>query len=129
MDRTQALVTHYNQLRRINGLVWQTRHCHRGFGWDIERQIAGTRVPEGVTTFVADVDSEEGSNAAWWLDLGHRERKRGLVRMKIINVELFAVPPRWLFLILSTDEGLVGWGEPIVRGPGRNGEDHCQRGS
>jgi galactonate dehydratase len=36
--------------------------------------------------------------------------------MKITNGELFQVPPRWLFLRLSTDEGLAGWGEPIVEG-------------
>ncbi len=36
--------------------------------------------------------------------------------MKITSLELFVVPPRWLFLKISTDEGLVGWGEPIVEG-------------
>lgn len=36
--------------------------------------------------------------------------------MKITGLELFKVPPRWLFLKLSTDEGIVGWGEPIVEG-------------
>lgn len=36
--------------------------------------------------------------------------------MKIISYELFKVPPRWLFLKITTDEGLVGWGEPIVEG-------------
>ena len=36
--------------------------------------------------------------------------------MKIISLELFKVPPRWLFLKISTDEGIVGWGEPIVEG-------------
>lgn len=36
--------------------------------------------------------------------------------MKITGFELFKVPPRWLFLKISTDEGLVGWGEPIVEG-------------
>ena len=36
--------------------------------------------------------------------------------MKIVNYELFAVPPRWLLLKLETDEGTVGWGEPIVQG-------------
>src|SRR5262245_45866977 len=36
--------------------------------------------------------------------------------MKITSIDLFAVPPRWLFLKLSTDEGLCGWGEPIVEG-------------
>ena len=36
--------------------------------------------------------------------------------MKITKMELFEVPPRWLFLKVSTDEGLCGWGEPIVEG-------------
>ncbi|EJN57542.1 galactonate dehydratase [Halogranum rubrum] len=36
--------------------------------------------------------------------------------MQIVNYELFAVPPRWLLLKLETDEGVVGWGEPIVQG-------------
>ncbi len=36
--------------------------------------------------------------------------------MKITALELFTVPPRWLFLKVSTDEGYVGWGEPIVEG-------------
>lgn len=36
--------------------------------------------------------------------------------MKITQIELFEVPPRWLFLKVSTDEGLVGWGEPVVEG-------------
>ena len=36
--------------------------------------------------------------------------------MKITQLELFKVPPRWLFLKISTDEGIVGWGEPIVEG-------------
>lgn len=36
--------------------------------------------------------------------------------MKITELELFLVPPRWLFLKISTDEGLSGWGEPIVEG-------------
>jgi len=36
--------------------------------------------------------------------------------MKITQYELFQVPPRWLFLKIETDEGIVGWGEPIVEG-------------
>ncbi|MBN8636462.1 MAG: galactonate dehydratase [Anaerolineae bacterium] len=36
--------------------------------------------------------------------------------MKIISLETFIVPPRWCFLKIATDEGLVGWGEPIVEG-------------
>jgi galactonate dehydratase len=36
--------------------------------------------------------------------------------MKIESLELFLVPPRWLFLKISTDNGLSGWGEPVVEG-------------
>lgn len=36
--------------------------------------------------------------------------------MKITKFETFIVPPRWLFLKVETDEGIVGWGEPIVEG-------------
>jgi galactonate dehydratase len=36
--------------------------------------------------------------------------------MKIDRLELFAVPPRWLFLKITTDDGTYGWGEPIVEG-------------
>jgi galactonate dehydratase len=36
--------------------------------------------------------------------------------MKITGMELFPVAPRWLFLRLLTDDGLSGWGEPIVEG-------------
>lgn len=36
--------------------------------------------------------------------------------MKITQIELFNVPPRWLFLKITTDDGYFGWGEPIVEG-------------
>jgi galactonate dehydratase len=36
--------------------------------------------------------------------------------MKIKSYELFQVPPRWLFLKIKTDEGIVGWGEPVIEG-------------
>jgi len=36
--------------------------------------------------------------------------------MKITRLELFKVPPRWLFLRVDTDAGLCGWGEPVVEG-------------
>ena len=36
--------------------------------------------------------------------------------MKITGLELFKVRPRWLFLKISTNEGISGWGEPIVEG-------------
>ena len=36
--------------------------------------------------------------------------------MKITSLETFIVPPRWLFLKIETDEGISGWGEPVVEG-------------
>lgn len=36
--------------------------------------------------------------------------------MKIVSVDTFLVPPRWLFLRMRTDEGITGWGEPVVEG-------------
>ena len=36
--------------------------------------------------------------------------------MKITKLETFFVKPRWVFLKMHTDEGVVGWGEPIVEG-------------
>jgi galactonate dehydratase len=36
--------------------------------------------------------------------------------MKIREIELFKVAPRWLFLKITTESGLVGWGEPVVEG-------------
>ncbi|HEY9408627.1 MAG TPA: galactonate dehydratase [Jiangellaceae bacterium] len=36
--------------------------------------------------------------------------------MKITRIETFMVPPRWLFCRVETDDGVVGWGEPVVEG-------------
>ena len=36
--------------------------------------------------------------------------------MKITSMTTYAVPPRWLFLKIETDEGVVGWGEPVLEG-------------
>jgi galactonate dehydratase len=36
--------------------------------------------------------------------------------MKITDLTTYVVAPRWLFLKITTDEGLVGWGEPILEG-------------
>ncbi len=35
---------------------------------------------------------------------------------RIDRFDLFKVPPRWLFLKITTDEGIEGWGEPVVEG-------------
>jgi galactonate dehydratase len=34
--------------------------------------------------------------------------------LKITGYELFFVAPRWLFLKIETDEGITGWGEPVL---------------
>ena len=36
--------------------------------------------------------------------------------MKITKLTLYSVQPRWLFLKIDTDEGISGWGEPVVEG-------------
>jgi galactonate dehydratase len=36
--------------------------------------------------------------------------------MKIKEITKFIVPPRWLFVKIDTDEGISGWGEPILEG-------------
>ena len=35
---------------------------------------------------------------------------------QIEKIELFKVPPRWFFLKMTTKDGIVGWGEPVVEG-------------
>lgn len=35
---------------------------------------------------------------------------------RISKIETFAVPPRWLFVRVETDDGLVGWGEASLEG-------------
>jgi galactonate dehydratase len=36
--------------------------------------------------------------------------------MQIRSIELFKVPPRWLFVKITTTDGIEGWGEPVVEG-------------
>jgi len=36
--------------------------------------------------------------------------------MRISRVETFLVPPRWLFVRIETDDGVVGWGEASLEG-------------
>lgn len=35
---------------------------------------------------------------------------------RIERLDLYKVPPRWLFLKITTDGGVEGWGEPVVEG-------------
>src|SRR3990167_7483786 len=36
--------------------------------------------------------------------------------MKITKLTTFIVPPRWCLLKVETDEGVAGWGEPVIEG-------------
>ena len=42
--------------------------------------------------------------------------------MKITKLTTYRVPPRWMFLKIETDEGITGWGEPVVEGRARTVE-------
>ncbi len=42
--------------------------------------------------------------------------------MKIIKLTTYRVPPRWMLLRIETDEGIVGWGEPVIEGRARTVE-------
>ena len=42
--------------------------------------------------------------------------------MKITNITTYRLPPRWMFLKIETDEGIVGWGEPVIVGRARTVE-------
>ena len=42
--------------------------------------------------------------------------------MKITRLDLYHIAPRWLFLKISTDEGICGWGEPVLEGKARTVE-------
>lgn len=39
-----------------------------------------------------------------------------MINIQIRDFKLYKVPPRWLFLKIDTNEGVTGWGEPILEG-------------
>lgn len=46
--------------------------------------------------------------------------------MKITDIQLFHIKPRWMFLRIDTDEGICGWGEPVLEGRARTVETAVQ---
>jgi galactonate dehydratase len=42
--------------------------------------------------------------------------------MKITRLTTYRLPPRWMFLKIETDEGVTGWGEPVIEGRARTVE-------
>ena len=83
----------------------------RGVGWrnvltrDFAGQASASRPPLASTTPVEPIA------------IGSRNPASSPPRMKIARIETFCVSPRWMFVRVETDGGLVGWGEAI--GPKR----------
>jgi len=46
--------------------------------------------------------------------------------MKITSLTTYRVAPRWMFLKVETDEGITGWGEPVLEGRARTVETAVQ---
>lgn len=46
--------------------------------------------------------------------------------MKITKLTTYRLPPRWMLLKIETDEGVVGWGEPVIEGKARTVETAVQ---
>jgi len=46
--------------------------------------------------------------------------------MKITRLLTYRVAPRWMFLKIETDEGIAGWGEPVLEGRARTVEAAVQ---
>lgn len=42
--------------------------------------------------------------------------------MRITKLTTYRLPPRWMFLKIETDEGVTGWGEPVIEGRARSVE-------
>ena len=53
-------------------------------------------------------------------------RRRYTCCMKITKLTTYRVPPRWMLLKIETDEGVFGWGEPVIEGRARTVETAVQ---
>ena len=42
--------------------------------------------------------------------------------MKVTKLTCYRLAPRWMFLKIETDEGVSGWGEPVIEGRARSVE-------
>ena len=48
--------------------------------------------------------------------------------MNITKITTYRLPPRWMFLKIETDEGVVGWGEPVIEGRAYGGSGSSRAG-
>ncbi len=46
--------------------------------------------------------------------------------MKVTRLTTYRLPPRWMFVKIETDEGITGWGEPVIEGRARSVEAAVQ---
>ena len=74
----------------------------------------------GLAASATMVNSAERTPAPETYATGERPREgsppRFKTKLRITKLETMLVKPRWLFLKVHTDEGIVGWGEPITEG-------------
>ncbi len=71
-------------------------------GWPVQRAVGAEAV--GADPYTNSVVRAQG------------QPPRLKPKLKITRLETFLVKPRWLFLKIHTDAGIVGLGEPIVEG-------------
>jgi galactonate dehydratase len=86
-------------------------HTPRDFGFEVTRRSALAGAVAGLSwAALAQAPpraQENASRASGWGTKG---------KLRITKLETIPVKPRWLFLKVHTDAGLVGLGEPIVEG-------------
>jgi galactonate dehydratase len=46
--------------------------------------------------------------------------------VKVTRLTTYRLPPRWMFVKIETDEGISGWGEPVIEGRARSVETAVQ---
>lgn len=109
--RTNAHSSSRDRLARRGFLAGAAALMGAGMG----APIRGAEPEEDATTYGRKLrypfdDEERVRNSGVDQMLGRREK------IRITKLETFLVKPRWLFLKVHTDVGLIGWGEPIVEG-------------
>ena len=84
-----------------------------------KKAVAGTVGLVGLNAFGSEARADEGTQLPEIQPPdAPRSGPRPAVRssVKITKLETFLVKPRWLFLKVHTDAGVVGLGEPITEG-------------
>src|SRR4051812_21566800 len=72
--------------------------------------VGATRIPSPRTRARSSLPGDDSRRPD-----PHRSA-HALPSMKITKLTTYIVPPRWCFLKIETDEGITGWGEPVLEG-------------